>query len=50
MVRAALANPEQTDIGYKNRLLAYKSYGNRKIKIVYIKEDERFVIISVIWD
>jgi len=50
MVRDTLANPEQTGIGYKSRLLAYKSFGNRKIKVVYTKEDERFVIISVIWD
>lgn len=50
MVRDTLANPEQTDAGYKSRLLAYKSLGNRKIKVVYNKEDERFVIISVIWD
>ena len=50
MVRDTLANPEQTGIGYESRLLAYKSFGNRRIKVVYTKEDERFVIISVIWD
>ncbi len=50
MVRDTLANPEQTGIGYKSRLLAYKSFGDRKIKVVYTKEDERLVIISVIWD
>jgi len=50
MVRDTLANPEQTGTGYKSRLLAYKSFGNRKIKVIHAKEDERFVIISVIWD
>ena len=50
MVRDTLANPEQTGKGYESRLLAYKSFGNRRIKVVYTKEDERFVIISVIWD
>ena len=50
MVRDTLANPEQIGIGYKSRFLAYKSFGNRRIKVVYTKEDERFVIISVIWD
>ena len=50
MVRDTLANPEQTGTGYKSRLLAYKGFGNRKIKVVYTKEDEGFVIISVIWD
>ena len=50
MVKDTLANPAQTDTGYKTRLLAYKSFGNRQIKVVYTKEDERFIIISVIWD
>ncbi len=50
MVRATLASPEQTGAGYKSRFLAYKSFGNRRIKVVYTKEDERFVIISVIYD
>jgi len=50
MVRDTLANPEQTGAGYKSRFLAYKSFGSRRIKVVYTKEDERFVIISVIWD
>ena len=50
MVRDALANPEQTGVGYESRLLDYKSFGNRRIKVVYTKEDERFVIISVIWE
>ncbi len=50
MVGDTLANPEQTVIGYESRFLAYKSFGNRRIKVVYTKEDERLVIISVIWD
>jgi len=50
MVRDTLANPEQTGIGYKSRFLAYKSFGNKRIKVVYTKEDERFVVISVIWE
>ena len=50
MVRDTLANPEQTGTGYSTRLLVYKSFGDRRIKAVYTKEDESFVIISVIWD
>jgi len=50
MVRQTLVSPEQTGIGYKSRALAYKSFGERRIKVVYTKEDGRFVIISVIWD
>jgi len=50
MVKDTLANPEQTGVGYKSRFLAYKSFGNRRIKVIYTKEGKRFVIISVIWD
>lgn len=50
MVRDTLANSEQTGTGYKSRLLAYKSFGSRRIKVVYTKEGEMFVIISVICD
>ena len=50
MVRDTLANPEQTGIGYESKFLAYKSFGNKRIKVVYTKEDEKSVIITVIWD
>jgi len=50
MVRQALASPEELGMGYKYRLLAYKSFGKRRIKVVYIRENESYVIISVIWD
>ena len=50
MVREALANPEQTGIGYESKFLAYKSFGNKRTKVAYAKEDERLVIITVIWD
>lgn len=50
MVEAALVSPEQTMTGYRNRTLAYKSFGDRRIKVIYAAEDEKFVIISVMWD
>ena len=50
MVRDTLANPEQGGIGYGSKFLVYKSFGCMRIKVVYTKEDERFVIITVIWD
>ena len=50
MVRATLVSPEQTGTGYKSRTLAYNSFGDRRIKVVYSVEDKRFVIISVMWD
>ena len=49
MVREALVSPEQTGLGYRNRNLAYKSFGGRGIKVIYVKEDDRFVVISVMW-
>ena len=50
MVRYALTNPEWTDTGYEGRLLAYKSFDDRRIKVVYVKEDDNPVIVTVIWD
>ena len=50
MVRDTLGNPEQTGKGYESRFLAYKSFGNRRVKVVYNKEDERSVVVSVMWD
>ena len=50
MVRDTLVTPEQVGIGYEGRFLAYKNFGNRRIKVVYTKEDEKLVIITVIWD
>ena len=50
MVQDTLVNPEQTGRGYESRFLAYKSFGSRRIKVVYAKEGERPVVISVMWD
>jgi len=50
MVRETLFNPEQTETGYKSRKLAYKSFGDERIKVVYTEEDEKRIIISVMWD
>jgi hypothetical protein len=50
MVIEALSNPEQTGTGYKNRALAYKGFGGKRIKVVYTEEKEKLIIISVMWD
>jgi len=50
MVKETLFNPEQTETGYESRTLAYKSFGDKRIKVVYVKENEKHVIISVMWD
>jgi len=50
MVEEAIHNPDQAGIGYKGRLLAYKAFGNKRIKVVYTETAERFIVISVMWD
>ncbi len=50
MVKAALASPEQTATGYRNRTLAYKSFDDKRIKVIYTVEDDKLVIISVMWE
>jgi len=49
MIERALNNPDQTGVGYKGKPLAYKNFGEERIKVVYTKEGERNVIISVMW-
>jgi hypothetical protein len=46
MVRETLVNPEQTGMGYKSRALAYKSFGDRKIK-VYISKRMEGLLLSL---
>ena len=50
MVQKAISEPEQIRTGYKGRSLAYKSYGDERIKVVYTEMTERFIVISVMWD
>jgi hypothetical protein len=49
MVTETLVAPEETGVGYKQRLLAYRTFGGRKVKVVYNKEGESYIIISVMW-
>lgn len=35
MIKEALANPDSTGKGYKNRLLAYKTFNGKAIKVVH---------------
>lgn len=50
MIKEALTRPDREGFGYQNRLLVFKSFNNGVIKIVYSKEKNLFVIISVIWE
>ncbi|MFH1890814.1 MAG: DUF4258 domain-containing protein [Candidatus Kuenenbacteria bacterium] len=49
MVQLALANPDYGDTGYLGRNLAYKKFGNKYIKVVYIVENNTYSIITIIW-
>ncbi len=49
MVEKALSNPDRRGTGYQNRSLAWKTFENGTIKVVYSKENKNYVIISVMW-
>lgn len=50
MIEKALKEPDKTGIGYNNRNLAYKTFPEGQIKVVYIIENGIPFIISVIWE
>lgn len=50
IVKAALSNPGRIGVGYNNRQLAFKDFKDKTIKIVYTCEDEKYIVISVIWE
>ena len=46
-VEQTLNSPDRRDRGYKNRELAYKEFGERKLKVVYKVKDEIMTVITV---
>ncbi|MBI5306403.1 DUF4258 domain-containing protein [Candidatus Wolfebacteria bacterium] len=35
MIETALTSPDRSGIGYQNKLLSFKLFGNRMLKVVY---------------
>jgi hypothetical protein len=50
MVEEALFGPEKKGEGYSHKIIAYKSLESKRIKVVYKAEDDKLVVISVMWD
>jgi hypothetical protein len=50
MIKEAIAKPDSEGFGYQNRLLVFKSFSGGVIKVVYSKEKNYHIIISVIWE
>lgn len=50
MVTETIKNPDRTGVGYLNRNLAYKTFPQGEIKVVYAIQKSRLFIVSVIWE
>ncbi len=50
MVRDTVLHPEKVTQGYRNRKLAYRSYREGVLKVVYSEKPDAIVIISTIWE
>ena len=50
MIKEAITEPDSEGFGYQNRLLVFKSFSGGVIKVVYSKEKNSRIIISVIWE
>ncbi|MEK7148769.1 MAG: DUF4258 domain-containing protein [Patescibacteria group bacterium] len=50
MIKEAITNPDSTGAGYQGRSLALKLFKAGVVKVVYTKEKDFYIIISVIWE
>ncbi len=50
MIEAAITDPDHKGVGYKKRLLSFKSFKEGIIKVVYSRSGNVCAIISVIWE
>ena len=50
MVEETIFNPEKISEGYSNRKLAYRTYKEGLLKIVYTEKQNEIIVISTIWE
>ena len=51
MIQDASEHAERTGVGYLNRLRAYKGFeGRETLKVVFSEEEERIVVVTVVWE
>ena len=50
MIKETIIEPDSNGTGYQNRSLVFRSFGAGMVKVVYMKEKDFYIIISVIWE
>lgn len=50
MVRQALEMPDERGTGYRERSLVYRRFPQGRIKVVYVQEQVRMIVITVMWE
>lgn len=50
MVNKTLELPDKEDTGYRAKLLAYRCFPQGCIKVVYVEESEKIIVITVMWE
>ncbi|MBI3955880.1 DUF4258 domain-containing protein [Candidatus Gottesmanbacteria bacterium] len=49
-VLAALDTPDHKTTGYDNRIISYKKIEKLFLAVVYVKENEKIVVITAHWE
>jgi hypothetical protein len=50
MVEETMSKPEREGVGYRNKRVAFKSFGQKSIKVVYAIDNNEVIIITVMWE
>lgn len=50
MVRQALETPDERTTGYLNRSIVYRRFSQGRVKVVFVEEESRIVVITVMWE
>jgi len=49
MIKSSIFAPDEVGYGYFGRSIAFKKFRNGVVKIIYLKEKDKHIIISAIW-
>ena len=50
MVEETLKSPDRMSTGYNNRSIAFKSFKEGIVKVIFFIENNDFVVITVMWE
>jgi hypothetical protein len=48
-VASTILNPDETSDSFGRRRLARKTIGDKTLEVVYIKEDDDIIVLTVYW-